>query len=40
LPVGMQIVGPKYADALVLRAARALEKEHPLATPNLSRIMK
>jgi len=25
LPVGLQIVGPKYADALVLRAARAYE---------------
>ncbi len=25
LPVGLQIIGPKYADALVLRAARAYE---------------
>jgi len=26
LPVGLQIVGPRYADALVLRAARAYER--------------
>jgi aspartyl-tRNA(Asn)/glutamyl-tRNA(Gln) amidotransferase subunit A len=26
LPVGLQIVGPKYADSTVLRAARAFEK--------------
>ena len=25
LPVGLQIVGPKFADALVLRAAKAYE---------------
>ena len=25
LPVGLQIVGPLYADALVLRAAKAIE---------------
>jgi aspartyl-tRNA(Asn)/glutamyl-tRNA(Gln) amidotransferase subunit A len=26
LPVGLQIVGPSHADALVLRAARAYER--------------
>jgi aspartyl-tRNA(Asn)/glutamyl-tRNA(Gln) amidotransferase subunit A len=33
LPVGLQIVGPKYADALVLRAARAVESALPFAMP-------
>ncbi|MEE8273795.1 MAG: amidase family protein, partial [Alphaproteobacteria bacterium] len=31
LPVGLQIVGPMYDDALVLRAARAYETAHPFA---------
>ena len=30
LPVGLHIVGPRYADALVLRAARAFESAHPI----------
>ena len=30
-PVGLQIVGPYGSDALVLRAARAFEKAHPIA---------
>src|SRR4029079_13771093 len=30
LPVGLQIVGPKYADALVLRAARSFESARPI----------
>jgi len=30
LPVGLQIVGPRHADALVLRAAQAYEQAHPL----------
>ncbi|MFW6091416.1 MAG: amidase family protein, partial [Actinomycetota bacterium] len=30
LPVGLQVVGPKYADALVLRAALAYERANPL----------
>jgi aspartyl-tRNA(Asn)/glutamyl-tRNA(Gln) amidotransferase subunit A len=30
LPVGLQIVGPKYADDLVLRAARAFETARPI----------
>ena len=29
LPVGLQIVGPRHADALVLRAARAYERARP-----------
>jgi aspartyl-tRNA(Asn)/glutamyl-tRNA(Gln) amidotransferase subunit A len=33
LPVGLQIVGPRYADARVLRAARAFEALQPFATP-------
>jgi aspartyl-tRNA(Asn)/glutamyl-tRNA(Gln) amidotransferase subunit A len=39
LPVGLHIVGPKYADALVLRAARAFESAHPLAIPDLSKML-
>jgi aspartyl-tRNA(Asn)/glutamyl-tRNA(Gln) amidotransferase subunit A len=33
LPVGLHIVGPRYADALVLRAARAFESTQPLRLP-------
>ena len=33
LPVAMQIVGAKFADPLVLRAARAYEKAHPFVMP-------
>ncbi|GLK69023.1 amidase [Hansschlegelia plantiphila] len=33
LPVGLQIIGPKYADARVLRAARAFESVRPFARP-------
>jgi len=35
LPVGLHIVGPRYADALVLRAARAFESTLPIRTPAL-----
>jgi aspartyl-tRNA(Asn)/glutamyl-tRNA(Gln) amidotransferase subunit A len=35
LPAGLQIVGPLYADALVLRAARAYEKVAPFQMPAL-----
>ena len=38
LPVGMQIVGPRYADALVLRAARAFETARPIRLPDLARL--
>jgi len=33
LPVGLQIVAAKYADALVLRAARAFEQAQPFVMP-------
>jgi aspartyl-tRNA(Asn)/glutamyl-tRNA(Gln) amidotransferase subunit A len=36
LPVGLQIVGPRFADALVLRAARAFETARPVKLPDLS----
>ena len=32
LPAGLQIVGPRHADALVLRAARSYERAHPQPT--------
>ncbi len=35
LPVGLHLVGPRYADALVLRAARAFETARPIALPKL-----
>ena len=34
LPVGLQIVGPSFGDALVLRAARAYESCHPFRMPS------
>jgi aspartyl-tRNA(Asn)/glutamyl-tRNA(Gln) amidotransferase subunit A len=33
LPIGLQIVGPMFGDALVLRAARAYETAHPIPRP-------
>jgi len=33
LPIGLQFVGPMFADALVLRAARAYEHRHPIPRP-------
>ena len=36
LPVGLQIVGQRQHDALVLRAARAYERAHPFAMPALA----
>lgn len=38
LPVGLQIVGPRYADALVLRAARAFESARPFQMPDLNAV--
>jgi aspartyl-tRNA(Asn)/glutamyl-tRNA(Gln) amidotransferase subunit A len=38
LPVGLQIVGPRYADALVLRAARAFESAQPIALPDFAAL--
>ena len=35
LPIGLQLVGPMFADAAVLRAARAYEQRHPLPRPTL-----
>ncbi|MGH8691789.1 MAG: amidase family protein, partial [Burkholderiales bacterium] len=35
LPVGLHLVGPRYADALVLRAARAFESARPMTLPKL-----
>ncbi len=40
LPVGLHIVGPRYADALVLRAARAFETLMPLRMPDVSRLAR
>ncbi len=40
LPVGLHIVGPRYADALVLRAARAFETARPIALPDPASIRK
>ena len=37
LPVGLQIVGPMHADALVLRAARAFEAARPWPVPDAPR---
>ena len=33
LPIGLQLVGPMFADARVLRAARAYELRHPVPRP-------
>jgi len=35
LPIGLQIVGPMFGDALVLRAARAYETARPISRPGL-----
>ena len=35
LPIGLQLVGPMFQDALVLRAARAYEQLHPAPRPQL-----
>ncbi len=40
LPVGLHIVGPRYADALVLRAARAFESACAIGMPDLSKLLK
>lgn len=36
LPIGLQLVGPMFADALVLRAARTYESVRPILRPDLS----
>lgn len=40
LPVGLQIVGPRYQDARVLRAARAFESVQPIAMPDVSALAR
>ena len=35
LPIGLQIVGPMFGDAIVLRAARAYEQRRPVLRPVL-----
>lgn len=37
LPIGLQLVGPMFGEALVLRAARAFETAHPVQRPALAR---
>ncbi len=37
LPIGLQIVGGRYADAMVLRAARAFESVRPFPMPDAPR---
>jgi len=39
LPVGMQIVGPRYADPLVMRAAGAFEQVRPFVMPEAPNIV-
>ncbi len=39
LPIGLQIVGPMFGDALVLRAARAYETVRPIPRPDLARLV-
>ena len=38
LPIGLQLVGPMFGDALVLRAARAYESARAIPRPDLSRL--
>jgi len=38
LPVGLQIVGPRYADPLVMRAAGAFEEAHPFKMPKIVNV--
>ncbi|HZN85916.1 MAG TPA: amidase [Burkholderiales bacterium] len=40
LPAGLHIVGPKYGDAQVLRAARAFEEVRPLVMPDLAKLAR
>jgi aspartyl-tRNA(Asn)/glutamyl-tRNA(Gln) amidotransferase subunit A len=39
LPIGLQIVGPMFGDALVLRAARAYESVRPIPRPNVAALV-
>ncbi|MBU6284475.1 MAG: amidase [Proteobacteria bacterium] len=40
LPIGVQLVGPMFGDALVLRAARALETIRPVQRPRMPQHQK
>jgi len=40
LPVGLHIVGPRYNDGIVLRAARAFETARPIAAPDLQKLKR
>jgi len=40
LPIGLHLVGPRYGDALVLRAARAFEATRPIALPDLVKLTR
>jgi aspartyl-tRNA(Asn)/glutamyl-tRNA(Gln) amidotransferase subunit A len=40
LPIGLQIVGPRFADARVLRAARAFESLRPIPLPDVTALVK
>lgn len=40
LPVGLQIVGPQYGDAVVLRASKAFERSQPFSKPHLESLRK
>lgn len=40
MPVGMQVVGPLYGDALVLRACHAIERARPFARPDLAALAR
>ena len=38
MPVGLQIVGPRYADLLVMRAAGAFEHVRPFQVPDAANV--
>ena len=38
MPVGLQIVGPRYADLLVMRAAGAFEHVRPFQMPDAANV--
>jgi aspartyl-tRNA(Asn)/glutamyl-tRNA(Gln) amidotransferase subunit A len=40
LPVGLHIVGPRYEDARVLRAARAFESVQPFPMPDVAALVR
>ena len=40
LPIGLQLVGPMFGDALVLRAARAFESARPIVRPKLDGLRR